>query len=188
MPLIFYIHGRFGSVSGDKVTALQAHYGASMVIPLSYDPESPLTAQVTLMSQIEAYLANNKNHRVLVVGSSLGAFWAARVAYLLGCPSVLMNPCFDPITMINGQLHNSVKPLSSPISSDYDSRFFDFIREQDVDILLAVHDELFASFWSRLRLMCPNCRFTNDQTSSHRFENIKLLIEVIDSVLKRLAL
>lgn len=143
MPFIFYIHGRFGSVAGDKVTQLKNHYGESVVVPLAYDPESPLTAQVTLISQIDASLTLTQDSRFVIVGSSIGAFWAARIAYHFGCPCVLINPCYDPVKMINNQLNELIKPLSIPISSDYDHHFFDLLIEQQVDILLVKRRAIF---------------------------------------------
>lgn len=182
MPLIFYIHGRFGSTFGDKVMQLKDHYGESVVIPLAYDPESPLTAQLTLISKIDDSLTHTEDPRFMIVGSSIGAFWAARIAYHYGCPSVLINPCYDPVKMINSQINELIKPLSKPISSDYDHHFFDLLIEQQVDILLANHDELFAPFWPNLREACPHCCFTHDSTSTH-YECLSILSSITNSTL-----
>jgi uncharacterized protein len=37
---------------------------------------------------------------VVFVGTSLGAFWAAKMSQYFGTPSVLINPCYDPTSML----------------------------------------------------------------------------------------
>jgi predicted esterase YcpF (UPF0227 family) len=37
---------------------------------------------------------------VVFVGTSLGGFWASEMGLLFGTPSVIINPCYDPHTML----------------------------------------------------------------------------------------
>jgi hypothetical protein len=37
---------------------------------------------------------------VVFVGTSLGGFWAAQMGHYFGVPSIIINPCTDPFTML----------------------------------------------------------------------------------------
>lgn len=91
--MYLYIHGFNSSPQSIKARQLQAHLkrlgrGAEFACPaLSHDPR-------LAMQTFESLIANAKS--LVVVGSSLGGFYATYIAERTGCKAVLVNPAITP--------------------------------------------------------------------------------------------
>ncbi|MGB1110328.1 MAG: YqiA/YcfP family alpha/beta fold hydrolase [Gammaproteobacteria bacterium] len=87
--MILYIHG-FGSCgSGNKVDALRAEFGEKNVL----SPDLPVSPKAA-MALLESLIAEHDIE--LLVGSSLGGFYAEWLNGRHGIPSVLINPSTRP--------------------------------------------------------------------------------------------
>ena len=94
MSKIIYLHG-FNSAynpQSDKVKELQT---IGTVTGVSYNSYGSY-------DEIFRFLIDNIEYcdDLVLVGTSLGGFWAATIAAHLGCPSVVINPCHTPESML----------------------------------------------------------------------------------------
>ena len=89
MAKILYLHGFASCGKGNKSLALQAYFGADNVIAVDLPP-SPLDA----INMIEEMLASSQYD--LLIGSSLGGFYATYLAEKYQMKAVLLNPSTLP--------------------------------------------------------------------------------------------
>ncbi len=89
MAKILYLHGFASCGKGNKSSALQACFGADNVIALDLPP-SPIDA----ISAIEGILGSSNFD--LLIGSSLGGFYATYLAEKYKMKAVLVNPSTQP--------------------------------------------------------------------------------------------
>ena len=82
-----YIHGFNSAGYGDKVNHLRKNFGDENVISINlpYDPEKA-------MALLEYLVRNLKEEPLILVGTSLGGFYALYLTYKYGIISVLINP------------------------------------------------------------------------------------------------
>lgn len=86
-------------------------------------------------NQIESYLTDRISYEVnlCMIGTSLGGYWAYRIAKKLGTPSVIINPYYDPFTllkkyegiMILNQHTNHSQSLSEGAIESYEGKHID---------------------------------------------------------------
>jgi len=98
--MILYIHGFGGSKNGRSTTLLRKHLNFR-VEGLDYDARDPEAAIEHLTEQCEKYekklnYKDFSNNQLLLLGSSLGGFYAAQVAAKIECKLVLFNPSLNP--------------------------------------------------------------------------------------------
>lgn len=92
---LLYLHGFRSSPQSTKARQVAArvqaqHPGATWWCPQL--PPSPREA----MNMVMQGIADWPRDAMAVIGSSLGGFYATRVAQQTGCPAVLLNPAVDP--------------------------------------------------------------------------------------------
>jgi uncharacterized protein len=96
MTNIIYLHG-FNSAfdpENEKVKALSA---LGTVSGISYDSYGTYQEICTYLLE---QLRDKDRDDTLIVGTSLGGFWAAEMGFKLGIPSVIINPCHTPGEML----------------------------------------------------------------------------------------
>ena len=89
MTKILYLHGFSSCGKGNKSLALQAYFGAENVIAVDLPP-SPIDAINTIEEILGA------SHFDLLIGSSLGGFYATYLAEKYQMKAVLVNPSTQP--------------------------------------------------------------------------------------------
>ena len=89
MTKILYLHGFASCGKGNKSLALQAYFGAENVIAVDLPP-SPIDAINTIEEILGA------SHFDLLIGSSLGGFYATYLAEKYQMKAVLVNPSTQP--------------------------------------------------------------------------------------------
>jgi predicted esterase YcpF (UPF0227 family) len=96
MTTFVYLHGFNSAFSpeNDKVKSLSS---LGTVVGVSYDSYGTY-------DNIRSYLINEILQHdlddLVLVGTSLGGFWAAELGSVLSLPSVIINPCYDPTNML----------------------------------------------------------------------------------------
>lgn len=93
---IVYFHGYGSSAKSDKVELLKAVKDSEVfAYDINIDPSISLKE---LSDQIDLMLLDHphENTEIVFVGTSLGAWYAAELAYVYGVKAVLINPCFEP--------------------------------------------------------------------------------------------
>ena len=91
--MILYIHGFRSRGNGKKTKALQAYFPNEKVISPSLTTNTFKDIQ-TLKDIIKAAVI--KGERIIVIGTSLGGFYAYYLSRAYCIPCVLINPCFNP--------------------------------------------------------------------------------------------
>jgi uncharacterized protein len=98
MRPVIYVHGYGSTGNTDTAKNLRTTFiGEFDVISPTYDCSSPLAARDQLMSLVESL----KQDRPIIVGTSLGGFFANLVARLCDIPVIAVNPSTRP----SGSLH-----------------------------------------------------------------------------------
>ncbi len=94
--MIFYVHG-FNSCADrnrDKVQELARILGEEVTL---LDYPSDVRAE-DILGMLQAQVAEHAGKAPhFFIGSSLGAFWAERLAQIHGRPAALFNPCCKPV-------------------------------------------------------------------------------------------
>lgn len=88
---IVYLHGFGSSGNSEKSQALKARFGDENV----WSPDLPLDAD-EVINMVANYVHRVNDYPIVFVGTSLGGFYANYFAQRFDCPSVLVNPAFNP--------------------------------------------------------------------------------------------
>lgn len=99
---VLYIHGFASSGRSAKAAVLQAHFPEVYAPTLSPIPE-------LAVETLEQFIAALAPRHPLLVGSSLGGYYALHLAATAGLPAVLVNPVTaiePPLTEVVGMQHS----------------------------------------------------------------------------------
>lgn len=96
MTTIVYLHGFNSAFSPDneKVRALST---LGRVVGVNYNS---CDTYDNIYRSLHKALSHYDRDELLLVGTSLGGFWAAEMASALSCFSVIINPCYAPGKML----------------------------------------------------------------------------------------
>lgn len=105
MTTYIYLHGFNSGFTREnpKIPVLEK---IGIVHGITYDTTTPMEMAI---EEIINQLPDDLTDTVLI-GTSLGAFYAAEISRLLGLPAVLINPCIDPGNSLRkfvNQLHKN---------------------------------------------------------------------------------
>lgn len=98
MILVVYFHGFASSPETSKVNLLKSA-GFKVVAPtIDIDPDiAERDISAFLKHELhDDFASKNPSRKVVFLGTSLGGFWAARMAEKFDCPSILINPAMHP--------------------------------------------------------------------------------------------
>jgi len=91
--LIIYLHGFRSSEESSKFNLLKKMFPKEKVISLEYSPHNPKLAA----AQIEKVITDHYlEYDIVVIGTSLGGFWARWAAKQFQVKSILINPSLHP--------------------------------------------------------------------------------------------
>lgn len=127
---IFYIHGYGSSAQSETGTELRKVYPG--LHALEYDHSDPKTAIAKLAGEINSYRGE-----IIVIGSSLGAWYTEQLTKLVSGTFILFNPATEPEV--------TLKTLGVPdfICDRYEAESdYTFIRDYGRFVILAKDDEL----------------------------------------------
>lgn len=167
--IIIYFHGYGSSPATDKVQTLKEHFSEVHAFPIDIDPDVSLPY---LEQEIDNFIMSNINSEkeLVFVGTSLGAWYAGRLANkfrLDGSRCVLINPAYS-MKAIKIDL-----PIPQNIKDKYNR--FGFICPVRTKFFIATNDEVID--FSDLH---PK-NVTYDEKADHRF-NGKPFEEVIQYI------
>jgi uncharacterized protein len=175
--IIIYIHGFKSSPLSEKATALKAAFPE--LIAADYDTLHPDTGFRQLGELIRPHLHEN----LVLVGSSLGGFWAHHFACRYGLKCVLLNPCMNPeitLRQFVGEVQNMYTGETSILTERDLARYPDY-RLQGAGHCTVLHEkgdevipyeESVANFADRAYLVLLD-------GGKHRFEQLDVAIEEI---------
>ena len=189
-----YLHGfkSFPKRESRKVQVLVERVSDDNVLVPDYFPHSPELA----MAHLRELHDNVGDEPLLVMGCSLGGFWASWMAAEFGVPAIALNPQFHP--------HTS---LETGEFTTFDDKSIT-VNESDLKILEAQHERLKRARNLPLSVLVNRddelipCEETLDfladhplthdievfETGGHRFENIDdvTVLGALDKVITRL--
>ncbi len=184
--LYIYLHG-FNSAFDPEASKVQSLSTLGEVIGITYDT---FASYDEIFSYITSQVPSDRVNEVIFVGTSLGGYWAAQMGKHYGCPSVIINPCYDPGSMLGGYegvimtnyytaVHNV---LTQEVIDTYASKY---IYGQDNTykylplVLLDMGDEVISSKGTALVLKeFPMLQFDG---GSHRFDHMEESLERVRS-------
>ena len=178
MRKILYLHG-FGSCGvSNKTTTIKAYFGKNNV--LSPDLKaSPLEA----IAQIEQTVHNMQEY--LLIGSSLGGFYATYLAEKYGLQAVLINPSTQP--------WKTLAPYVGIQKRFCDEQVFDFkksylealktlqVLPQKGQYLLLLQSEDEVLDYTKAQSLYNKHRIIVEHGGNHRFENIDDYLSMIEN-------
>lgn len=180
--LVLYIHGFASCGSGNKVEVLRKHFGEDRL--LSPDlPVSPKQA-IKLLSDII-----DRQPVTLLVGSSLGGYYAEYLSRHSGQPCVLINPAtrpFDTLKKHTGSNTNWCSGQKFEWHAEYNDELAAMYQQQADNrqrylVLLQTGDEILDYQLALNRYQ--QHKVVLEQGGNHRFENLVDYLSVIDDYL-----
>jgi len=93
--MIIYIHGFNSSGQSGKARELAEIFPDEQVLA----PDLPWQPKLAI-EMLEALIQSHGNESLLLVGSSLGSYYAQYLGYRFSLPVVLINPALNPIPLL----------------------------------------------------------------------------------------
>lgn len=128
MKVLIYIHGFLSSPNSFKARLVKdwlTENRSDIFYECPYLSAYPAEAKKTLIETIDRY----KAEEIMVIGSSLGGFWATWLTELYGFPSVLVNPAAAPSMLLPEYLGVELKNFYTDDVYILDEKDVDEIRE-----------------------------------------------------------
>lgn len=166
---IVYIHGYNGSVISPKVGALKQKWRDSNVVA-PYFPDHDASGSHTYLSKfITSSL--HKHPNMLLVGCSLGGFWATYLANEFKLPSLLLNPAAKPWETLMKYVGTDLTEREVHQFARYNNVFGNYktVSEPRI-ILLEKGDDVIDPYKSR-ELYLNHGKVQLLPGGSHRFDN-----------------
>jgi len=133
LPLIVYIHGFNSSPASEKARNFIAYckqFNAfNLQVPaLSHNPE-------VAIEQLEKLISNGGGTPYLLVGSSLGGYYATYLGEKYACRAALINPAVSPVKHLGEGFLGPQKNLYSGEKYEFTREYGMFLATLDVDPL-----------------------------------------------------
>ncbi len=177
---ILFIHGLASCGNGTKARALADHFGRdNLVAPdLPMDPGTAMSALMQILSRTKVDL---------LVGSSLGGYYASSLNRISPIPTVLVNPTTEPWVSLKphlGRHENWCSGEPAELSMDHLRQLRDMTRRPDPTresylVILGQNDEVLdhrvaADFYREFQVL----RIPNDD---HRLRKFSTLLPDIEA-------
>jgi len=133
LPLIVYIHGFNSSPASEKARNFIAYCkqfnGFNLQVPaLSHNPEAGI-------EQLEKLISSGRGKPYLLVGSSLGGYYATYLAEKYACRAALINPAVSPVKNLGEGFLGPQKNLYTGEKYEFTREYGMFLATLDVDPL-----------------------------------------------------
>lgn len=111
--MIFYFHGFSSSSKSNKAEVIRSYFRRHQIYVPDYPSHQPERSIEFLSNYLEQYLEGEAEGRIMLMGSSLGGYYAQFLAKKFSAVSavVLINPCLEPLVTLatqTGEHTNSV--------------------------------------------------------------------------------
>ncbi len=161
---IFYIRGMESQKNGANFLTLLDSFRDHNVVELDYSWREPENSVSEMLPLIDSSQQN------IIVGSSLGGFFANILAQKTHSSLLVLNPAFLPRIML------------PDLPSGYDDYCFNTI-DQPMITLLSKNDELFKDYWDEYETSYGDfSQIVMFENTSHRFEDKGSIIKGVMDV------
>jgi len=181
MSKILYLHG-FGSCGeGNKSTELKRHFGANAIVSpnLPYAPHDAILYIENLLKSEEIDM---------IIGSSLGGFYATYFAEKYAMKSILLNPSTQPWDTLSAYVGRQNRFCDEEVF-DFKSRYLEQLKTLKVDVkngsylvLLQSGDEVLD--YTKAQSLYNKHKIIVEIGGNHRFENIDEYMSMIEKFRK----
>lgn len=125
--MILYLHGFASSCNSEKVKALADFPHVKVV---SFDLSMhPLEA----VRQIETFIKENQSEDIMLMGSSLGGYYAQYISTRFDLPAVLVNPSMQPYNTLARFVGLVTKNFSKDETFIYTQQDIDELKQLNID-------------------------------------------------------
>ena len=181
MAKILYIHG-FGSCGDStKTRLLKAHFGADLVVA----PDIKVPPREAIQQLKELIKTNAFD---LLMGSSLGGFYATYLSELFGIRAVLINPSTQPFHTLSPYVGENtfwcsgkVFMWESSYLKDLKSYMVAKITSERYMLFLQTADEVLD--YRVAQNYYDGAKIIVEEGGNHRFENLEAYLEYIEAFL-----
>lgn len=97
---ILYLHGFNSGPTSNTVGLLREAFPEDTIVALNLAHHRPHSVFRQLSDYFMSHVAQNGYDDLVVVGTSMGGFWAELMQRLYGFPTVVINPCRHPNTQL----------------------------------------------------------------------------------------
>jgi len=169
--MIVYFHGYGSSKTSEKVSRLKQEALFNVYsFDIDIDPEVALRE---LNHNIDMALIEDLHNpeEVVFVGTSLGGWWASKMAEIYKCKAVIINPSIDP----------KMSLLKYGVSTDICNKYHPLTTSMDYKYFFARCDEVIDSENFRETLISAGYNVTVDDKADHRFggESFERVVEYL---------
>jgi len=184
-PFIIYIHGFNSAPASEKARQFQAWCQenplpdglAQVAVPaLSHDPAMAI-------AQLESIITGNGENPALLVGSSLGGYYATWLAEKYNCRAALVNPAVSPVKTLGEEFLGPQKNLYTGEEYEFTREHALFLDTLDIDplvrpenfLLLAQTDDEVLDYRLAVDRYAGSCQIIQ-KGGSHRFDGFEDVI------------
>lgn len=186
---IIYLHGFTSCGETPKTAELKARFPDELVLTPTFihEPDQDLESIDRLVSN----LLNAGETEFLLVGSSLGGFYAQFTGARLGIPQVLINPAINPHELLEPML-GEVTNFANGTKFLWEQRHLDVLKHAvsrmshwkrgclDTDVIIAKDDELIdvqatIDYYKKM-----DARLHIFDEGGHRFNNMEAVYKLIE--------
>ena len=180
-----YLHG-FNSHRNPNSDKLKELGKVGEVITLSYDSFAPYEDILeNLKEKIKKELRDRLPGEVALVGTSLGAYWAAVLSGIYGVPAILLNPAIQPAKTLQKYvgltLKNFVSDEVNTLSEDVPKSYPEISKKGKLLIILDEGDEVLDTYETQKLFAEFNPILFKD--GSHRFVHMPEALPHIEKFL-----
>lgn len=165
---VIYLHGYGSSSASDKVAGLREYFGDVYApdIPIYWDEAE------TLLKKFIQSVIDIDARQTVIAGTSLGGYWATRMADHFRLPSVIINPSCTPASSLRKYLPDF------PILELIKYLPLDPVNASPRTVLLSMDDEVINPKVARM-MFKPFADIVEFQKMGHRFESINIIADYI---------
>lgn len=171
--MILYLHGFASSSNSHKVQVLKS---ISDISVSAFDlDENPAIA----IKQISSFVSEHSREDIMLMGSSLGGYYALHIAGLFDLPAVLINPSMQPYNTLSRFVGVEQKNYSKDEIIVYKKEYIETLRSLATDkadqskILLMVQTGDESLDYSIAVKLLPNAMQSIQEGGNHSYENFK---------------
>lgn len=170
--VIVYFHGYNSTPTSDKVIRLKQSFSNDYVYSFAIDID-PRIAIIDLQNSIDNILVDHLNEdiKLIFVGTSLGGWWASKLAKIYGCVGIIINACYDPqISLRKYGVSDDILQQYHPMEFCNSNYYF-----------VALHDEVIDP---KIDLSLKHINVYDDVAVKHRFNGPEFddVLELIENM------